>query len=130
MILVFDTSVIIGLERKEKNTIEKVGELSKIYNSQPHTTFVTYFELVYGILNRTIANQNKSIEFLKNFSCLGATEKTANHLAKLKHKFDKKGEKIPLADLIIASQVLENNATLLTKDRSFEKIDDIRTIII
>ncbi|MBN1502254.1 PIN domain-containing protein [Candidatus Woesearchaeota archaeon] len=35
-----------------------------------------------------------------------------------------------LADLIIAAHAKEHNLTLVTKDKLFKKIDEIRTIIL
>jgi len=37
---------------------------------------------------------------------------------------------LPLADLVIASQTLEYNCILVTKDKDFEKIKEIDKIIL
>lgn len=130
MLLVFDTSVLIALEREDKFLIKKLSDLSKVYTSPPQTTFIAYYEFVLGVKNRSPKNKSRAFEFLKNFSCLEAGIKTAEILADLKAKYDSKGISISLADLIIASQVRENNMILITKDKIFEKIEEIDKIIL
>ena len=51
-------------------------------------------------------------------------------MADLKYKYEKKGIVVPLADLIIASIAIENNAVLVTSDKDFEKIEELKKIII
>jgi len=130
MMLVFDTSVIISIEREDKEVIKKVHELSKIYVGQPQIAFVTCYEFLLGIKNRSPKNQNEALEFINNFNCLSATKRTAEILAELRHKYAAKGIEIALADFIIASQVKENDMVLVTKDKIFEKIEEISKIII
>ncbi|MBI2142325.1 PIN domain-containing protein [Candidatus Woesearchaeota archaeon] len=47
-----------------------------------------------------------------------------------KYKYDKKGIILSLADLIIASQVKETNMTLVTKDKIFERIEEINKVLL
>lgn len=128
--LIFDTSILIALEKNDKAIIKKISELSKIYRGTPQTTFITYYEFLLGIKNRSFKNQSKAIEFLNNFNCLKASSTTAQILAELKNKYEKKGIHLGLADLIIASHAKEWSMILVTKDKTFEKLDDINKIII
>ena len=70
------------------------------------------------------------IDFINKFNCLKASVMTAQILAELKHKYEKKGIQIGLADLIIASQAKESNMTLVSMDKTFEKIEEINKIIL
>ena len=130
MMLVFDTSVIISIEKNDRKIIKRISELSKIYTGAPQTTFIAYYEFLLGIKNRSPKNQVKSIEFLNNFNCLCATKETSKILSDLKHKYNNKGISINLADLIIASQTKENNMALITRNKIFEKIEEISKIIV
>ena len=130
MMLIFDTSVIISIEREDKAVIRKIHELSMIYVGQPQITFVTCYEFLLGIKNRSPKNQNEALEFINNFNCLSATKRTAEILAELRHKYAVKGIEIALADFIIASQVKEYNMALVTRDKTFEKIDEISKVIL
>ena len=93
MMLIFDTSVIIAIEKNDKSTIKKISELSKIYRGAPQITFITYYEFLLGIKNRSFKNRLKAMDFLNNFNCLSATKKTAEILAELKDKYEGKGHK-------------------------------------
>ncbi len=130
MPLVFDTSVIIALEKRDMNVIGKVQELSKKHPGIPQASFISYFEFQMGIKNRAPRNQSAALDFLHNFRCLPATGKTSEILADLKYRHDKKGVALSLADLIIASQVKETNMTLVTKDKAFERIEEISKVIL
>jgi predicted nucleic acid-binding protein len=70
------------------------------------------------------------LAFINKFICLYATKKTAEKLADLKYKYGKKGIIMSLADFMISAQVIENNGTLVTKDRIFEKIEEMDKIIL
>ena len=130
MTLVLDTSILIAIEKKDKAILNKIEELSKVHYIPAAITFVNYFEFYFGAMAKNIRNRQVMAEFINKFSCLKASEKTAEILAELKYKYDGKGITIALADLIIASQVIENNMVLVTKDRDFEKINELRKIIL
>lgn len=130
MALILDTSIIIQLENNDKDTIKKLSILRKIHPAPPQITFVTCYEFLFGIQNRNLKNQLKAEKFLNLFNCLNATKTTAEILSKLRHKYQKKGVVLSLADLIISAQVIENNAVLLTKDNDFKKIEELNKMII
>ena len=130
MTLVLDTSILIAIEKKDKETINKIEELSKAHYAPAAITFVNYFEFYFGAMAKNIRNRQVMAEFINKFNCLKASEKTAEILAELKYKYDSKGITFALADLIIASQVIENNMVLLTKDKDFEKISELRKVIL
>ncbi len=125
MNLIFDTSIIIDLERANKETISKLQELKQLYPAQPQITFVSYFEFLYGLRKRNPRNKEKALAFIENFPVIQTTKTTASFLVLLKEKYE-----LPLADLLIASQTMESNSILLTKDRDFDKITEIRKIIL
>ncbi|MBS3168486.1 type II toxin-antitoxin system VapC family toxin [Candidatus Woesearchaeota archaeon] len=130
MILVLDTSILIDIERKREETIEKLEELSKRYPSPARITFISEFELMVGIKEQVQKKQEQTISFLNKFTKIQTSEKTAEILANLKYKYDKKGIVIPLADLLIATLVIENNFYLITKDEDFSKIEELNKAIL
>ncbi len=130
MPLVFDTSVIISLEKQDRTIISRLQELSRKHQGIPQASFITYFEFQMGIKNRSPRNQSAAMEFLRNFRCLPATQKTSEILADLKYKYDRKGVALSLAELIIASQSKEANMTLVTKDKTFAAIEEIQRVIL
>lgn len=130
MSLVFDTSVLIALQRKDEQVIAKLEELSKTYALTPYTTILNIFEFVLGIKLKPPRNAKESVAFVKRFDILNTTERTSELMADLKFKYDRKGLLLPIADLIITSLVIENDMVLVTRDRDFEKIEELHKEII
>lgn len=130
MTLVLDTSVLIDLEKGSKDVIARIKELSKTHNGPAVIAFINYFEFLFGIRERNPKNKEKALSFINKFGVLKVNKETAQILSDLKYKYDKKGETLPLADFLIASQVIENNMLLVTADKDFDKIEELRKIAI
>ncbi len=124
MTLVFDTSIIIELERGNKEVIEKLEELKRVHPAPPKISFMSYFEFLYGLRKKSPKNKIKSEELLQLFETIQTTNSTASFLLTLKDKYE-----LSLTDLFIASQVMENDYVLITKDRNFERIEEIKKVI-
>ena len=130
MTLLLDTSILIGIQKKDKEIIKKLGEIIKIHFQPSSISFINYFEFYCGLMEKNVKNKQIMIDFINKFNCLKASVMTAQILAELKHKYEKKGIVIGLADLIIASHAKENNMVLVTMDKTFEKIEEINKIIL
>jgi predicted nucleic acid-binding protein len=128
--IVLDTSVLISVERKDEEVIDKILELSEEYGKEFYITFMNLFEFLLGVMVKKIRKKKEAVSFLKRFLVLNSTELTSRIMANLKFKYDKKREVIPLADLIIASIVIENGMVLVTSDKDFEKIEELKKVII
>jgi|SRR3989338_1609030 len=129
MILAFDTSILIEIERGNKEIVKKLHELRKIYPMPVLLPFISYYEFLKGLKIGKPKNYNELMNFLRKFIFLQTTIITADILSDLKIKYQKKGEDIPLVDLLIASQIIENHALLVTRDKDFEKIEELKKII-
>ncbi|HLC56774.1 MAG TPA: type II toxin-antitoxin system VapC family toxin [Candidatus Nanoarchaeia archaeon] len=130
MTLVLDTSILIDIEHNNKLVLKNIGIIKKEHPDTIYITMISYFEFLLGIKEKKQHNQKKALEFLELFPVLSAGKLTATYLADLKYKYDKQGLLMSLADLLIASQVIENNMTLITRDRSFERIKEMDKIIL
>ena len=130
MSLVFDTSVLIAIERGNKETINELENLYKSYPSSPQLTFISSFEYLIGLKIRKNKSFQTNLIFLKKFNVLHTTNSSAEILSNLKIKYDKKGIALSLADLLSASIVIDNNLILVTKDKDFEKIEELKKIIL
>lgn len=130
MTLVLDTSVIIDLERRDKVTIQKLKELSVLYPAPAEITFVTEFEFLLGVQKRNVENKEKAAVFLHHFSVLHTTSRTSSILASLKEKYDAQGLALPLADLLLASLVMEHDKILVTKDEDFRGIQELKKVMV
>lgn len=130
MTLAIDTSVIIDIENRKSVTIEKLRELSEAHPAPASVAFISYYEFIFGLHVKSPKNKEKSIAFIEMFHFLEPTKKTADILSDLRHKYEKQGKKFSLSDLLIAAQVMENSMTLVTSDKKFREIEEIRKIII
>lgn len=130
MTLLLDTSVLIEIQRKNKEVTKRLEELTSVHFQPASISFINYFEFYIGLSDKKIKNRQIMIEFVNRFNCLKASSLTAQILAELKSKYEKKGVIIGLADLIVASHAKENNMLLVTKDKTFEKIEEINKIIV
>ena len=125
MSLILDTSILIAIERQDKNVIHRVIELSKVHPGSPSISFFSLFEFLWGVRERNIKNKGKASSFLNNFTILHTTKKTADILVGLRSSLEKSGKIFPIADLFIASQVIEAQGVLVTTDRDFLNIPDV-----
>ena len=130
MILVLDTSVIIDMERNNSDTINKIKNLIKLHPSEAKITFITYYEFLKGIEKRKIKNKEKATDFINKFEFLNINRKTAEILSELKIKYGSLGIQFSLADLLIAAQVIENQMLLVTEDKNFNKIKELKKVIL
>jgi predicted nucleic acid-binding protein len=124
MSLIIDTSVLIEIEKGKKEIIDELIKLKEFYPAKPKISFISYFEFVYGLRNKSVKNKEKAVAFLNDFEIIHTTDLMVKHLITLKENYE-----LPLADLIICSQVLEKGDTLFTKDKDFENIKEINRII-
>jgi predicted nucleic acid-binding protein len=130
MSLILDTSILIEIERRNIELINILKKYSEIYPGPPKITFISYFEFLNGLKNKNIKNKDKSILFIEKFTMLNITKRTAEILSDLKYNNETKGISLPLADLLIASQTIENKDVLITRDKDFESIENLKVIII
>ncbi|MBI4175670.1 MAG: type II toxin-antitoxin system VapC family toxin [Candidatus Aenigmarchaeota archaeon] len=126
MMLLLDTSVVIDIANRRRDTIAKMGQLKSSYPEMPKISFMTYFEFIYGLRSKKPQNKQKALAFIENFDVVQATKNTANILATLKEGHGA----ILLSDLFIAAQAIENNMMIATKNMDFEKISEVNKIII
>ncbi len=130
MTLVLDTTILIEVKNGNKEVIQKLKEISSTYPQPAKITFINQFEFLLGIKEKSQENQKKALEILNQFIILHTTDKTANILSNLKYTYENKGITLKLADLIIASIVIENGLILVTQDNDFEKIEELKKIIL
>ena len=130
MSLALDTSILISIEKGDQEIIRKLNELSKKYLLPPQLPFTSYFEFLVGLKIRKPKKYEEILNFFRKFNVLQTTNRTADILSNLKIKYDKLGIILSLADLLSASQVIENQLILITRDKDFEKIEELKKIIL
>ncbi len=98
--------------------------------SQVHVSATVLGELGFGFAcgNREAKNLEELREFLAASVVVvdSMTEDTAGHYAALKKFLRKQGTPIPENDIWIAASACEHGLCLLTSDRHFEKLPQVR----
>ncbi|VVB81753.1 tRNA(fMet)-specific endonuclease VapC [uncultured archaeon] len=130
MTLLLDSSVLFELEKDNKTIVNRLKEMSAGHPARACISFMSSVEFLYGIEEKSDEEKAEAKEFLWKFCVLHTTNETAAWLAYLKHKYDKLGKPKSISGLFIASQALEHKLTLVTKDRDFEDISEIKKIIV
>jgi|SRR3989338_2853474 len=130
MNLLFDTSILIAIEKKDNNVLSGIKELIVFYPDLPKISFITYFEFYDGVQDKQPKNKEKAVHLLNKFTLLPTSKRTAEILSDLKRAGEKEGTPLPLADLIIASQAIEHDAILVTRDKGFSHLKTLKKIIL
>ncbi len=123
--LILDTSIVIEIERGNKEIIKKLNGLKVMHPSPPKISFITYFEFIHGLRKKSLKNKEASMNFIKFFEIVQTTKETAEFLSDLKGKYE-----LSLTDLFIASHVIEGRGILVTRDKDFERITEINKIFL
>jgi len=130
MTLALDTNILIGIEKQKKEIIESLENIIKNDQVPACIPFIVYFEFIQGFRVKSQKNAEKSKSFIEKFRCLNTTKETTKILDEIKHKYEKIGKGFTLSDLLIASQCIENNLTLVTTDKQFSEIEELKKIIL
>lgn len=130
MTLVLDTNVVFDLESQSRETVSKLEELARQHPGRPYITSLTYFEAYYGALDKGARGRQIMLEHLDSFGLLNTTRGSAIKLAELRKSQREKGREAQLADLLIASIVIDRGMTLVTRDRHFEGIEGLKVVVV
>lgn len=128
--LVIDTNILIELEHGNKKVFSYIQGLLEKNPSRPVITSLTYSEFLYGTVKESPKKEEKAKEFLEIYDILHTTKNSSALVAEIKNELEKKGKAIPIFDILIASIVMDRNATLLTMDSHFKNIPGLQIVII
>lgn len=118
-----DTSIVIRLLRGEEEEIEK-------FLTEEEETLCTCFpvqcELYRGtrLARKTEEGENQVEALLNELEHLEAGKESAKKVTKLRDKYPE----TKTFDLMIAGICLANNAVIITKDKDFEKIEELEVL--
>lgn len=128
--LVFDTNILIDIEKDNKEIKERLLKQSFVYGENPSITALTYAEFLFGYLSKRKEAIEQALEILSLYDVLHTTKESAQLIAELQYSLEKKGTPLPLADVITAAIVLTHGATLATRDKDFKKIEKIKLLLL
>jgi len=119
----FDTNIVIEIINNEILTMSKIEEEYDILIS----SFVIG-ELYYGAYcsSRKEDNLFRVKSFISKNTIVHCNNDTAEIYGKVKSELRLKGRPIPENDIWIASIAIQNNLILVSKDKHFNEIDDLK----
>ncbi len=126
---VLDTAILIGLERNYRNIVLEIDKLISAYNVF-YTTTLNLAEFYYGYSAKGDDAKKRADQFLSRFRLLTITGQSARIYAELAYKHDKAGAKLGDFDLLTAAIAIDNGASVITTDKDFERIIELKKIII
>ena len=130
MKLVLDTSVYIGFAAGEPETVEFLASRGE----QFFLPAIVLGELHFGFLKgrRQEFNEKKLGEFIAclDVKIVRVDEDVARKYGLIYLSLQKKGKPLPINDVWIGACCMATGGTLVTKDRHFEEIDQIDTVVL
>ena len=130
MKLVLDTNVYSDYAEGVPETVDLIATQGE----QIYLPSIVLGELQFGFMKgkRQAFNEKKLRQFtdILNVEVINVNTDVARKYATIYLSVQKKGTKIPINDVWIAASCMEVGGTLLTRDRHFEVVDQIDTIIL
>ncbi len=126
---VLDATILIGLERNNRNIVREIGRFIRADNVF-YTTTLNLAEFYYGCVAKKEEAKKKAEQFISRFRVLTLTGQSARIYAELAYKHDKAGTKPGDFDLLTAAIAIDNDATVLTTDTDFNKIAELKKEIL
>lgn len=118
-----DTNIVIEVFDGNKDIADKINKLSEFYISS-----IVLGELYIGI-NR-VTNKAKHLKKLHDFlqlcTVLNVDSTTAIHYGEIIAALYKKGKPLPINDVWIAAISLQHDLTLVTRDKHFNEINNLK----
>lgn len=119
-----DTNIVIALFGQDQVVHEHLADALEVF-----VPSIVTGELYYGAYRSQRAQENLSRieEFARVSTVLPCDTDTARRYASIKNGLRIRGQPLPENDLWIAALAQQYGLTLVTRDRHFEAIEDLRT---
>lgn len=120
-----DTNICIDLMAGKQYIVNQLKSLDKI---RIYLSAITIGELVYGAMRsaRPAFELDKIRKLIYHFLIIPIDTKTAQEYGILKSKLASKGMLLEDNDLFIAANALAKDLTLVTRDKAFSRIDNLK----
>ncbi len=117
-----DTNIVIRLLARDAGVQRRVNSADII------VPIFALGELFYGAQKslRTQENIDKIHEFVADVAILSGDPGTAYTFGEIKNELRLKGRMVPVCDLWIAALARQHDLTLVSRDRHFGEVDNLR----
>lgn len=127
---VLDTNALIEIRKGNESFAEAVKRIVGSDAKQPFITLMTFSEYYFGCLNADEEGRKDCLNFLNAFGHLSLTKGSAMLYAELTKKYRKLGLSLDAVDMFIAAITADNGMTLLTLDKGFERLTELKKVVI
>lgn len=120
-----DTSFMIDLLNNKPEATKKAKEFGA---GTIVTTSINVFEILFGLYFKPNDGKLKTFSaFIDSIEVLYLDVLSSSKSAKIRSELMKKGDVIEVTDSLVAGTMLANNCnTIVTRDKHFERIKEIR----
>lgn len=121
--MIIDTNAVSEFFDGTAAVVEKVSAADALY-----LPVIVLGEYRFGLLGsrKRAEREPLLLEFAQKCSALPILESTAGHYAAIRHELRKAGTPIPENDIWIAALSREHNLPILSDDRHFDHVHQIR----
>ena len=129
MSYLIDTSWAVAYLRNNREAQER---LHTFESEGLATSIIVVAELFRGVFLSSDPAKGESIleDFLAGVTVLGINYDIALVFGREDARLRRQGDQMGVLDLLIASTALHYDLTILTSDRDFERLEDLRTIFL
>jgi tRNA(fMet)-specific endonuclease VapC len=122
-----DTNIVIALLKKEPGIGEYFKESASIF-----VPSIVIGELRFGARKSNKIDSNLTVirDFVERNVVLSIDSETTDYYGKLKFELERKGKPIPDNDIWIAAVAFQFDLELISKDKHFAQIDNLRLKIV
>lgn len=124
MLHMLDTNIVSHLVRQHP---EVLNQYARIAPEKMCISSVTEAELLYGVAKKQNNRLHKTIvEFLKTITICDWDSEAAAAYGELRAVMEKKGKVMGDLDQLIAAHAISRGTTIVTNDRAFGMVQDLR----
>lgn len=122
---IIDTSILIAIEKKDHKIVEAFRKIREGNKQRVVISHITFCEYMYGIMKI-----KKSSEIERYYPVINTNLGICKLFVQIKINLEKIGVIIGDADIFIAAAAQCLGATLITKDKDFEKVPNLSVIVL
>jgi tRNA(fMet)-specific endonuclease VapC len=122
-----DTDLLIAILRGKQEAYNISVEIEQ--EAKAATTTINAFEIFYGAYKSQMKNQNikETDKLLDKLEVIPLERLSAKKAAEISEKLAEKGQQIDYRDAMIAAVAIQNDLTLVTRNKAhFNRIKDLK----
>lgn len=128
MTVLLDTNICIAVMNGDPPSVRERFKRARRFNQPLHVSNISLFELWFGIANsaRAAANTERLNDFCGMVNLIPFDDDDARSAAYLRSELMQSGGPLSAYDLLIAAQALRRDLLLVTADRDFSLVKQLR----